>query len=104
MLPLLFHPAVRDDIAGVRLWYSTISPALKIEFDRCLAAALNQIQRHPKIYAVIEADYRKASLPRFPYQVFYRIDPEALLVFEVSHEQAHPEAVRGRVVARDAAE
>ena len=104
MLPLLFHPAVRDDIAGVRLWYETISPALKIEFDRCLDAALNQIQRHPRMYAVVEADYRKVSLARFPYQVFYRIGPESLLVFDVSHEQAHPEAVLGLVVTRDAAE
>jgi len=104
VLPLLFHPAVRDDIAGVRLWYATISPALKFEFDRCLDAALNQIQRHPRMYAVVEADYRKASLARFPYRVFYRIGPESLVVFEISHEHAHPETVLERVVTRDAAE
>ena len=104
MLPLLFHPAVRDDIARIRLWYAAISPGLRIEFDRCLDAALNQIQRHPKIYAVVEADYRKVSLARFPYQVFYRIGPESLVVFEISHEQAHPETVLERVVTRDVAE
>ena len=103
MLPLLFLPAARDDVAKVHLWYESVKPGLRFEFDRCLDATLDQIERHPRMYAVIEAHYRKARLARFPYQVFYRIGPTSLLILEVSHEHAHPEAALGRVAARDAA-
>ena len=93
ILPLILHPEIHVDIATARRWYEQVSPGLADEFGRCLAATIDEIYRHPSIYAVIEAQLRRANLHRFPYLVYYRITSRQVVVLGVYHSHTDPEAI-----------
>ena len=101
ILPLVVHPDVFQEIEAACEWYDQTAFGLAHEFARCLVATLDHIHRNPFIYAVVEADFRKANLHRFPYQVFYRIGREQVLVLGQYHSHADPKAAIARVTGRD---
>ncbi len=101
ILPLIVHPDVFQEINAAREWYDQIAFGLADEFARCLVATLDHIHSNPSMYAAVEATFRKASLRRFPSQVFYWIGTEYVFVLGLYHSHADPKTAMSRVAGRD---
>lgn len=46
----------------------------------------SSILEHPEMYPLIYKNFRRALLNRFPYSVFYVIEPQAVLIVGVVHQ------------------
>ena len=57
---------------------------------------LDQILEHPLVWTEIEPGIRRAVLHRFPYCVFYGLEPERIEVFAVLHHSRDPANWPGR--------
>lgn len=51
-----------------------------------LESLYSSIMEYPELYPAVHKNVRRALLQRFPYSVFYVIEPEAVLIVGVVHQ------------------
>lgn len=88
--PLLLRPRAESDIQSIFEWYESKRPGLGDEFLAALRARLEVIQESPEIYTVVYRNVRRAVLSRFPYLVFYVVQPARIAVLAVLHHARSP--------------
>lgn len=96
MRVLRVRPAAAADIEEAFLWYEGQRPGLGDEFRQELKAALDRITASPELYQVLHRETRRALIRRFPYCLFYRVYPEAIVVVAVMHARRNPRRWRSR--------
>lgn len=86
-MPLPVHPtsAASADLVAAHDWYEQHAPGLGKEFVRMVDAAIAGLARQPELFPPIHRGLRRALVRRFPYAVFYRIDPDAARIVAVLH-------------------
>jgi plasmid stabilization system protein ParE len=94
---LAYDPRVEDDLADAASFYEGRSPGLGEYFLVAVRFAVDEILRTPERWALVEGGpVRRYLLVRFPYAVYYRADPERVLVLAVTHSRRHPDAWKRR--------
>ena len=84
------HPAARDELRQARLWYEERSPLSAVAFEQELIAAVSRLAEAPMRYPVAEHGTRRLVLRRFPYNVFYRVGTEEIVIVAVAHQKRRP--------------
>ncbi|WP_267313689.1 type II toxin-antitoxin system RelE/ParE family toxin [Nostoc sphaeroides] len=51
------------------------------------------MQRHPSTYQIVHETYRRATVRRFPYVVFYEFNEQEIIIYAVFHCSQDPENV-----------
>jgi plasmid stabilization system protein ParE len=92
-----FTPWARQDAADAYVWYEEQSLGLGLEFLRCLEATVLSIQRYPFMYPAVLDDFRQALIRRFPYVVFYEIEPKRVIIHAVFHCSQDPGKWKARL-------
>jgi plasmid stabilization system protein ParE len=85
-------------MADAFAWYERQSPGLGLEFLRSVEAIIDSIQRHPQMYPAVLPDYRRALVRRFPYGVFYQVEPERIVIYAVFHCSQDPDLWKARLM------
>lgn len=89
-LAVVFRRAARAEFDEAALWYEERRSGLGAQFvaeaNRVVQGAAEQPQR----YAVMYRDIRCIRVRRFPYSVFYRVEPRRLVVLAVFHARRDP--------------
>ncbi len=96
MKPILVRPAAAADIEEAFHWYEGQRPGLGDGFRFELKATLDRVAANPQLYQVLHRNTRRALLRRFPYGVFYREYPEAIVVVAVMHGRRAPRRWQSR--------
>lgn len=52
---------------------------------------ISRIVLHPLAWSRIQENIRKCVLKKFPYNIIYAIDDDAIIILAVSHQHRHPE-------------
>lgn len=89
-LPLIITPIAEDDIAQAKAWYNRRSSDLGDDFVLCVEEALDRIRNIPNGATEVYPGVRRVVLRRFPYGVFYRVDPDQIAVLAVYHSKRDP--------------
>jgi plasmid stabilization system protein ParE len=89
-LPLVFRDRVGEDLAGAYGWYEERRIGLGEEFLATVEESLDAIEEFPEMFALVHAEVRRAMVPRFPYAVFYRVEPKQVVVLTVLHTARDP--------------
>jgi plasmid stabilization system protein ParE len=89
-LRVLLEPEARADLAEAFDWYENQRLGLGSEFLAEVARVLESIERNPQEYGIIQGQTRRALVRRFPYAVFYIIDPDLVAVTAVMHGRRDP--------------
>ncbi len=90
MYNLLISDESRLDIFEAFLWYESCRPGLGEEFELCLEAGLEQVQRNPLIFQKRYKTLRIHFIRRFPYGIHYLLDGNDVKVFGVFHTSRDP--------------
>jgi plasmid stabilization system protein ParE len=88
--PVVFRRRVGKDLAGGYRWYEERRRGLGEEFLAAVDAAFDAIERFPEIFAQVHGNVRRSSVSRFPYAVFYRVEPKRILILTVLHTARNP--------------
>jgi toxin ParE1/3/4 len=80
----------RLDIIEAFLWYENQREGLGSDFELCLEAGLNQIQRTPLAFEVRHRNVRVHFIQRFLYGIHYIIEEDAIRVIGVFHTSRNP--------------
>src|SRR5512134_3615853 len=89
-LPVVYRRKVGRDLAGAYGWYADQRAGLGEEFLAAVDATFDAIERIPEIFRRVHGEVRRANVSRFPYAVFYRIDPKSVVVLTVLHTARDP--------------
>jgi toxin ParE1/3/4 len=95
-LPLIITPEAEEDLAEAKAWYERKRKGLGDEFVLCVEAALNHIRRVPAAATEVYPGVRRVVVLRFPYGVFYRVDPDQIAVLAVYHSKRDPRGWQAR--------
>lgn len=74
-------------------WYEVRRGGLGAEFFDAVGHTLNLIEAHPEAGAAAygDPDMRRVLIPRFPYQVVYRLRPTEIVILAFAHLKRRPE-------------
>lgn len=97
---LIVRPEAEADIAAAQQWYEGRRRGLGLEFRSALDDTVSSIAANPKLYASVYRSLRRALLRRFPYGVFYLVQPETVIVVGVLHTSRSPRLWRARFKGR----
>jgi plasmid stabilization system protein ParE len=96
-LPLIITAEAEADLAEARDWYEEKREGLGEEFVLCVEAGLDQIGRAPAAAGEVYPGVRRAVVRRFPYGIYYRVDPDQIAVLAVYHSKRNPRGWQQRV-------
>jgi plasmid stabilization system protein ParE len=89
-LPAVYRRKVGRDLAGALGWYEDQRAGLGEEFLGAVEASFDAIQKFPEMFARVHGEVRRALVSRFPYAVFYRVEPKRVVVLAVLHMARDP--------------
>jgi plasmid stabilization system protein ParE len=73
-------PLAEADILRAQAWYEAQRPGLGDAFVQRVDAAIVKISRNPTLYAPEIGDVRRVRVPKFPYDLWYRLEPDESVV------------------------
>ncbi|MDB5296748.1 MAG: Plasmid stabilization system protein [Phycisphaerales bacterium] len=94
--PVNLRRAAQADLVAAGDWYERARPGLAVRFTAAVQQAFDLIGDRPQLYAVLDRDVRSAAVPGFPYRVYYRERPSAVVVLAVLHTSRDPSVWQSR--------
>ena len=81
-----------DELNEAVRWYEARRSGLGGEFFDAVADTLRLIEGRPEIGSAASADCmtRRLLVPRFPYQVVYRLRPDEIVIVAIAHLKRRP--------------
>ena len=89
-LRVLVEPEAEADVAAAFEWYETQSSGLGSEFLAEVALLLESIEESAEQYPVVYGRTRRALVRRFPFGVFYIVEPDLVAVTACIHCRRDP--------------
>jgi plasmid stabilization system protein ParE len=86
----IVRPRAERDIQSAYDWYESQEPGLGERFLETVRKRLEAIRDFPESCPVIYRDVRRAVVSRFPYLVFYVVQPNRVTVLAVLHHSRSP--------------
>jgi len=88
--PVVFRRRSQHDLAAGYDWYQEQRPGLGEEFLAEVLATLKSVERFPELFAHVHGEVRRSVVARFPFAVFYVIEPQRVVVLRVLHTARDP--------------
>lgn len=86
-----------DEMYDAYRWYEKRTPGLGEEFLRSIESCIELIKTYPNIGRQVDGRYRRVKTRRFPYDIFYEIVGEVLVIQCVFHNAQNPDKWRKRL-------
>ena len=100
-LPAVYRRKVGRDLSAGFGYYEGQSKGLGEDFLSAVDASFGAIERYPEMFARVHGEVRRALVSRFPYGIFYRVEPKRIVVLAVLHTARDPKIwPRPRGIAR----
>jgi len=89
-LLLRWRNAARTEFDRAFDWYERQRPGLGLKFVEVVETRLHELTADPWRYPRVYHDVRESPVKRFPYAVYYVIQPACVLVLSVFHTSRNP--------------
>jgi plasmid stabilization system protein ParE len=93
---LIYRPEAAADVRAAFDWYEQQREGLGAEFLAELARAEQIAQTSPLSYRIVRRDTRRVMLRRFPYQLFFRLVADVVVVVACFHGRRSPQRLEKR--------
>ena len=97
MWPVLFTEAARAELIEAQDWYEAQAPGLGHRFRAEIDSVVQRMADNPRQFPVVFKTLRRARANKFPYALFFLIEPDALLVVACFHASRDPRQWQKRV-------
>ena len=100
MLELSLLAGARDDLDEAYNWYESREIGLGDRFLNYVQDGLFLIRQHPEIFPICTAEFRKALISKFPFEIIYKSDGKKIVVHSVFNCAQHPQKWKSRISQR----
>ncbi len=88
----IFHAEARLEFVYASEYYRSVSPELSRKFVQAFDELLEDIKRFPELAMQVHPmGVRRQVMKKFPYKIFYLIEPDAIFIIAIAHESRHPD-------------
>lgn len=94
--PVILRRLAQREFDDAADWYEQQRVGLGAEFIEEVNRVLEQIAANPQLYGQVHNDTREALVRRFPYALYYRIEPNQVLVLAIVHTSRDPAVWQSR--------
>ncbi|MBU0621290.1 MAG: type II toxin-antitoxin system RelE/ParE family toxin [Gammaproteobacteria bacterium] len=95
-LEIRLRPEAELDLEDAAIWYEKQSVGLGRQFLDEALASLSTIAESPLLYPLMHRNTRRALMRRFPFGVYYRVNPYAVIVVAIMHGSRDPRSWKSR--------
>jgi plasmid stabilization system protein ParE len=94
-----FTQRALDELDAAAAWYRKRNAALEQRFLAAAREAADRIEANPLAnQVVLDGDIRRANFPRrWPWSLFYVVNPDRSIVIGALHGRQHLRRLRGRL-------
>ena len=89
-LQVVYRRKVGRDLADKFGYYEGQGAGLGEEFIAAVESTFDAIESYPEMFSRVHGDVRRAVVSKFPYAVFYRVEPKHVVVLTVLHTARDP--------------
>lgn len=87
-----FEPAARAEFLRSIRWYAgEASQDTAKRFEREVRKVIRRLLENPMMGALASHGLRRHSLHRYPYTIYYRIEPDILRIIAIAHQSRRPD-------------
>jgi plasmid stabilization system protein ParE len=100
---MIHRPIIRAqaeaDITDAAIWYHNRQAGLGEEFLAEVQAAIERAAANPRHHRRLRRrpEVRRVATPRFPFQIFFIVRPDNIVVFRVLHAARHDREWKGAI-------
>jgi plasmid stabilization system protein ParE len=89
---LIVRPDAEAELTAAAAWYEEKRDGLGEQFVTAVETALSAIEDSPETwpYWKREHPYRRYVMRRFPFVVFYTVEPAAVTIVAIAHAKRRP--------------
>jgi len=91
MMRVRILSAVELELAASAHFYASRSRALARRFVLAVMHTIDAVRAHPHSGGILRDDVRRLLVPRFPFAILYRIDPDEILVVAIMDVRREPD-------------
>ena len=88
---VVFDPLAKIEFDESREYYEAQEPGLGERFRLAVWAAIEILERYPRIGREVRPGVRKILVKRFPYKLIYSVTESGLYVIAVAHGHRKPD-------------
>ncbi len=85
-----FVAAAEAEFRDIALRYGQESASLADEFESEVRRGVEFIAANPEAAPRVRGDVRRKVLRRFPFSLFYAVDPDRIRILAVAHHRRQP--------------
>jgi plasmid stabilization system protein ParE len=89
---VIVRPEAESDIADTHDWYEAQLEGLGERFLASLDNTIRSIQTQPSAYPIVHNQIRPALLKKYPYNVFYLVESDRVIVLACFHVRRNPKS------------
>ncbi|MBC7945808.1 MAG: type II toxin-antitoxin system RelE/ParE family toxin [Burkholderiales bacterium] len=89
-LPVVFRRRVGSDLVAAFDWYEAQKAELGQAFLSATVSAFKCIELYPDMFAFVHGNVRRAHVPRYPFSIFYLVEPKRIVILRVLHSARNP--------------
>jgi len=97
MKRFIIRPEAESEMTDAYDWYEDRVSGLGSEFLLCVDAVFEAIQRNPHQFPAVHKVVRRAITRRFPYEIFFVVDNERIVVLSLFHAKRNPKSWQKRI-------
>jgi plasmid stabilization system protein ParE len=90
VIPYTFHPDADAELEEASLFYESRMAGLGKSFAAEVERTISLVCEFPEAGTPAGSNRRRVVIARFPYSVFYRQDPDFIVIVAVAHQRRRP--------------
>lgn len=89
---VLFHPLAKADLGVSTGWYEEKASGLGLglRFAQAVGQQAKLLETSPQKYRAVSLEVRRCAVPGFPYELFFQIFDEVVLILAVRGKRQDP--------------
>ena len=92
-----FHPDAEDEFISAARFYEDQTTGLGLDFIRTVQATYERLLEFPRSGTPFGRRLRRVLVPKFPYGLLYRVEPDRIYIVAVTHLRRRPGYWRHRL-------
>ena len=83
-----YTPRAVADICVIADYITARNPQAAVRIDNAITGSIDHLTDHPNLgVARPHLGVRALGVPRFPYTIYYRVDPEAVVIIHIRDDR-----------------
>jgi hypothetical protein len=97
MLDVILLADAEDELVYAYNWYESKEFGLGDRFLKSVQDGLTLIRQHPEAFPVCAAEFRRALVSRFPFEIIYEKEGTKIVVYCIFNCSQNPQKWKSRI-------